>query len=113
MKDWLVLGGTISTCLPGQQGPDLFFIRMQVIVCRCMRSIVERFCACCCAEGGRGGLDDASNTGGKRGIGGFLHSVRDVATRVVDDTSKEFSKIEKTLGQVSFPFLCFLRDMYE
>ena len=37
--------------------------------------------------------------GGKRGLGGFLHSVRDVATRVVDDTTKEISKFERTLNQ--------------
>ncbi|KAK9908560.1 hypothetical protein WJX75_009693 [Coccomyxa subellipsoidea] len=45
---------------------------------------------------GRAGSEDL---GGKRGLGGFLHSVRDVATRVVDDTTKEISKFERTLNQ--------------
>lgn len=45
---------------------------------------------------GRAGSEDL---GGKRRLGGFLHSVRDVATRVVDDTTKEISKFERTLNQ--------------
>ncbi len=57
----------------------------------------------CCgvAEGSRG----SEEVGGKRGLGGFLHSFRDVATRVVDDTTKEISKIERTLGQAHFLLL--------
>lgn len=53
------------------------------------------------AEGSRPAVEEA---GGKRRLGGFLHSVRDVATRVVDDTTKELSKFERSLGQVgAFP----------
>jgi hypothetical protein len=36
---------------------------------------------------------------GKRGLGGFLTSVRDAATRVVDDTTKELSKGLDKLGK--------------
>lgn len=35
---------------------------------------------------------------GKRGLGGFLHSVRDVASRVVDESTRELTRLNQVLS---------------
>lgn len=46
---------------------------------------------------GRAGAADEGGPG-KRGLGGFLHSVRDVASRVVDESTREFTRLNQVLS---------------
>ena len=50
-------------------------------------------------------LSAAAPAPGKKGLGGFLSQVKDAASRVVDDTSKNFNQVSVCMRSVQ-SYLC-------